>query len=197
LGLALCAAHAAARDRAPLFTRVGLGGGYGGVGSDVADDHTNNVGYALAWDGAIGGFVHPAVALHASWFGFYLPHSTTKYDESAPRRGSAWLQTLGGGFTLSPTHGFRRATRLRPFVSCDLGLSIVEDHLFLHNGLALGTQLLGGFELRLDSGLGIGLALQASYHDMRASNARPIQAGHVAGLLTFSFDTRPRTTSAR
>lgn len=190
----LLAPRACAQDmRGRLFMRVALGGGYGGIGSEVADDDTNNVGYALAWDAAFGAFLHPAVALHVSAFGHYQPSSVTKRDEAPRQRGNAFIQNSGLGFTLTPPRDFVHAPRLRPFLSASLGISLVNDSMESRNQLGFGAQLLGGLELRTNAELRIGLALQGSYTTKPdGPDVRPIQAGHIAGLLTFAYDTRPR-----
>ncbi len=188
-----------AQPQTALFTRIGLGAGYGGVGSEVGDDGTNSVGYALAWDGAFGAFVHRAIALHFSTFGHYQPNSVTKRDQVPRERGPSYVQNVGAGFTLTPPRDFRRAPRLRPFLSGSLGVSIVNDGMYLETAAGFGGQLIGGFELRVSAGLRIGLALQGSYtgkyvgDDAPPFRNRPISAGHGAGLLTFTYDTRART----
>lgn len=193
---ALIPTQAAAQERSALFVRAGLGGGYGGVGSDVGDAWTNSVGYAFAWDGALGAFVHRAIALHASMFGHYQPNSLTKRDQAPNERGPSYVYNGGAGFTVTPPRDFRRAPRLRPFVSGSLGISVVNDGMFLDKAVGFGGQLIGGFEIRVSAGLRIGLALQGSYTGRRAGanpfRDRPISAGHAAGLLTFTYDALSR-----
>jgi hypothetical protein len=185
--------RARAESGAPWFLRVGLGGGYGGIGSEEPDDATNNVGPALAWDGAAGAFVNRYIALHGSLFGHFSPDSVAKYDQ-APRTSSRmWTQNFGAGFTLAPPSGFCRVPRLRAFLSMTLSLAVVDDQLMNRGSLGVGSQLLLGFDVRVRAGLHIGLALQGSYAQrgtLEVLDGRTFSAGHAAGLLTFSYDSR-------